>query len=61
MTISMYLAWLFVGFMTKFFYKRISTSAAIWMIPIYFILLVLFGLIFIFGLVVNLYLIVSYS
>ena len=56
MTFPMYVAWLFMGVLTRFFYQRIQRSKIILLIPFYFVLFLFFGFVFLTGLGVIIYL-----
>lgn len=56
MSSHLYLAWLFIGFMTHFFYKRFRKTEIILLVPVYFVFFLLFGICFISGLYMIIYL-----
>lgn len=49
---SLFLTWLFVGCMTRIFFKRIYSTNTILFVPILFVLFLFFGFVFMSGLVV---------
>lgn len=52
MSSHLYLAWLFIGFMTRLFYKRFRKTEMILLVPLYFIFIIFFGIVFISGLAI---------
>lgn len=59
MTIRMCLAWIFLGIMTYFFYKRLQKTKSVLLVPVYFLLLIVGGLFLISGLGVVIYYIIT--
>lgn len=47
-----YVAWLFMGFMARFFYQRIVRTNVIVLVPLYYACLLFFGFVFVAGIVV---------